>query len=266
MGRIGVPRETLPGEHRVALTPEAAAKLIGKGIQCAVEAGAGEVAGFPDSQYRDRGIAVTASRTEVFDNADVILQVRTYGANPHGSDDLALLRNDQALIGFTEPLEAHEQLEALAATGASVFAMELMPRITRAQSMDALSSMATIAGYKAVLLAAEQLPRLFPLMMTAAGTLAPARVLIIGAGVAGLQAIATAKRLGAVVMAYDVRPVVKEQVESLGARFVDLGLDTADSEDAGHGGRHRRRDVAGVRRARGRVECDRLARGLAAHA
>ena len=230
---IGISRETLPGENRVALTPEAAAELIGKGMECAVEAGAGEAAGFGDGAYSERGVEVVAARPALFERADVIVQVQTYGANPQGGGDLELLRTDCTLIGFAEPLEAHDQLEKLARTGVSLFSMELMPRITRAQSMDALSSMATIAGYKAVLLAAGELPRVFPLMMTAAGTLAPARVLVIGAGVAGLQAIATAKRLGAVVMAYDVRPAVREQVESLGAQFVDLGLETADSEDAG---------------------------------
>ena len=172
-------------------------------------------------------------REEVFSAAEVVLQVRTYGANKTDDVDLQLLKTDQVVLGFAEPLEAHNRIEQVAKTGASLFAVELMPRITRAQSMDALSSMATIAGYKSVLMAASKLPRMFPLMMTAAGTVAPARVLVIGAGVAGLQAIATAKRLGAVILGYDVRPAVREQVESLGAEFVDLGLETDDAETAG---------------------------------
>ena len=174
------------------------------------------------------------SRADVFSRADVVLMVRAPGANAaHGGDDTARLRQGQVVIGFAEPLTAHEATEAVAARGASLFSMELMPRITRAQSMDALSSMASIAGYKAVLLAADELPRMFPMMMTAAGTIAPARVFVIGAGVAGLQAIASARRLGARVEAYDVRPAVREQVESLGARFVELPLETAASEDKG---------------------------------
>ena len=230
---IGIPRETFPGERRVALVPEALPSLIDKGIEIRVEAGAGEAAGFADRDYEARGAQIIAARAEAF-AADTILQVRTLGANPAaGRADLELLRADQVLIGFAEPLTALEQMRELAACGVSLLAMELLPRITRAQSMDVLSSMATIAGYKAVLLAAERLPRIFPLLMTAAGTLTPARVLVVGAGVAGLQAIATARRLGAVVEAYDLRPAVREQVESLGARFVELDLDAAEAEDAG---------------------------------
>ena len=230
---IGIPKESFPGERRVALTPEAVASLAKEGAEIVIESGAGEAAGYPDPLYEERG-AQCAGRADLFGRADVILQVRTLGANPEeGRADLELLRQGQVLVGTAEPLTALDQLQELAGKGATLFAMELMPRITRAQSMDVLSSMATVAGYRAVLMAAQALPRMFPLMMTAAGTLTPARVLVIGAGVAGLQAIATARRLGAVVQAYDVRPAVKEQVESLGARFVELDLDTGDSEDAG---------------------------------
>jgi NAD(P) transhydrogenase subunit alpha len=229
---IGVPRETFPGERRVALVPRASDALGKLGVSVVVEQGAGVEAGFPDEQYATRG-ARPATRREVF-QADVILQVRSLGANPEaGRADLALLRPGQTVIGFGEPLTALEQDTALARTGVSFFAMELMPRITRAQSMDALSSMATIAGYKAVLLAATSLPKIFPMLMTAAGTVTPARVLILGAGVAGLQAIATARRLGAVVSAYDVRSAVKEQIESLGAKFVVLDIEAGASEDKG---------------------------------
>jgi NAD(P) transhydrogenase subunit alpha len=230
---VGVPRESFPGERRVALIPSVIPPLIKAGGEVIVESGAGVSAGFPDADYAARG-ARTVSRAEVFSRADVVLMVRAPGANAaHGGDDTARLRSGQVVIGFAEPLTAHEATEAVAARGASLFSMELMPRITRAQSMDALSSMASIAGYKAVLLAASELPRMFPMMMTAAGTIAPARVFVIGAGVAGLQAIASARRLGARVEAYDVRPAVREQVESLGARFVELPLETAASEDKG---------------------------------
>ena len=229
---IGVPRETFPGERRVALVPRACDALGKLGVSVVVEQSAGVEAGFPDEQYATRG-ARSATRRDVF-QADVILQVRSLGANPEaGRADLALLRPGQTVIGFGEPLTALEQDSALARTGVSFFAMELMPRITRAQSMDALSSMATIAGYKAVLLAATSLPKIFPMLMTAAGTVTPARVLILGAGVAGLQAIATARRLGAVVSAYDVRSAVKEQIESLGAKFVVLDIEAGASEDKG---------------------------------
>ncbi len=229
---IGVPRETFPGERRVALVPRACDALGKLGASVVVEQSAGLEAGFLDEQYATRG-ARSATRREVF-QADVILQVRSLGANPEaGRADLALLRSGQTVIGFGEPLTALEQDCALARAGVTFFAMELMPRITRAQSMDALSSMATIAGYRAVLLAATTLPKIFPMLMTAAGTITPARVLILGAGVAGLQAIATSRRLGAVVSAYDVRSAVKEQIESLGAKFVVLDIDTGASEDKG---------------------------------
>ncbi len=189
-------------------------------------------AGFPDRQFEEKGARVLPRRDEVFTVADVILQVRTAGANPDaGRADLEHLRPGLVVVGFAEPLTDAEPIRELAETGATLFAIELMPRITRAQSMDALSSQAMVQGYKAVLLAAGILPRMFPMMMTAAGTLAAAKVLVIGAGVAGLQAIATAKRLGAVVRAYDIRPAVKEQVESLGGKFLELQLDTGTSED-----------------------------------
>ena len=224
--RVGVPKETWPGETRVAVVPAAVPPLIKAGLEVVVESGAGAAAGFPDEGYTSHG-ATLASRADVFRTADIILQVRAVPA------EAALLRSGQSVIGFADPLGDPDQVRALAPTGVSLFSMELMPRITRAQSMDALSSMATIAGYKGVLLAANALPRMFPMLMTAAGTVSPARVFIVGAGVAGLQAIATARRMGAKVDAYDVRPAVKEQVQSLGAKFVELPLDAADSEDAG---------------------------------
>ncbi len=229
---IGVPRETFPGERRVALIPRACDALGKLGASVVVEQSAGVEAGFPDEQYALRG-ARSASRRDVF-QCDVILQVRALGANPDaGRADLPLFRSGQTVIGFGEPLTALDQDSELARAGVTFFAMELMPRITRAQSMDALSSMATIAGYRAVLLAATALPKIFPMLMTAAGTVTPARVLILGAGVAGLQAIATARRLGAVVSAYDVRSAVKEQIESLGAKFVVLDMDAGASEGKG---------------------------------
>ena len=231
---VGIVSEASPGERRVATVPAAVAVLKKTGAELVMEAGAGLRAGFPDSEYAEKGVRIAGSREEVFAAAEVILQVRSPGANPEtGGADLALLRPGQTLIGFGEPLTAIDAARALAQRGVSFLAMELMPRITRAQSMDALSSMATVAGYKAVLIAADALPRMFPMLMTAAGTIAPARVLVLGAGVAGLQAIATAKRLGAVVSGYDIRAAVKEQVESLGARFVVLDIEAAAAEDKG---------------------------------
>ncbi len=245
---IGVPRETFPGERRVAVTPRACETLGKLGAGVIIEQSAGVDAGFPDQQYIARSARV-GTRAEVFQQADIIVQVRTLGANPaEGRSDTHLLRPGQIVIGFGEPLTAAEETAALATAGVSYFAMELLPRITRAQSMDALSSMATIAGYRAVLLAAEALPKLFPMLMTAAGTITAARVLILGAGVAGLQAIATARRLGAVVSAYDVRSAVKEQIESLGAKFVVLDLDTGASE--GQGGYAKAMDEEFYRRQR----------------
>jgi NAD(P) transhydrogenase subunit alpha len=231
--RIGVPKETFPGETRVALVPSSIAPLKKTGAEVVIETEAGAAAGFPDQTYAAQGAAL-APRDHVFRACDVILQVRTPGANPErGREDIERFRRDQIVIGFAEPLTSPEATRATAERGVTLFSMELMPRITRAQSMDALSSMATIAGYKAVLFAATALPRLFPMLMTAAGTIAPAKVFIVGAGVAGLQAISTARRLGAKVEAYDVRPAVKEQVLSLGARFVELPIEAADAEDKG---------------------------------
>jgi NAD(P) transhydrogenase subunit alpha len=225
--------EISPGERRVAIVPSALSVLNKTGVEFVMEAGAGVRAGFPDSEYAEKGVRI-ATREEVFAAAEVILQVRGLGANPEtGAADLALFRRGQTAIGFGEPLTALDAARQLAAAGVNFLSMELMPRITRAQSMDALSSMATIAGYKAVLIAADSLPRIFPMLMTAAGTLTPARVLVIGAGVAGLQAIATARRLGAVVSGYDIRTAVKEQIESLGARFVVLDMGDAGAEDKG---------------------------------
>jgi NAD(P) transhydrogenase subunit alpha len=230
---IGVPKESFPGERRVAMVPSVVPSLTKAGFEVAVEAGAGVGAGYLDKDYADKGARILPSRAEVFRSADVVVQVLCYGSNDRtGKDDVPLYRQGQSLVGFLRPLGAAQTLQDIAAKGVSSFSIELMPRITRAQSMDALSSMATIAGYKAVLLAADTLPRLFPMLTTAAGTITPARVLIIGAGVAGLQAISTARRLGAVVSAYDVRPAVKEQVQSLGGRFVELPLEAKDAQDA----------------------------------
>lgn len=228
---VGTPRETFPGERRVALVPRQCEALRKAGIEVIVEQGAGTEAGYPDETYAARG-ARLASRSDVFSEADIIAQVRCLGANPEaGRADLELMREGQAIAGFGEPLTALRECAYLAEAGVSSFALELMPRITRAQSMDALSSMATISGYRAVLLGASELPKMFPMLMTAAGTITPARVFVLGAGVAGLQAAATARRLGAIVSAYDVRPAVKEQVESVGAKFVTLDVDAGSSED-----------------------------------
>ena len=231
---VGVPTETFPGERRVAAIPAVVPTLTKAGLEVLLEPGAGVSAGFLDAAYTDKGARFATGRAQVFTDADTILQVRSLGANPvAGRADLELLRPGQTVIGLSEPLSEPQAARDLATRGVNAFSMELIPRISRAQSMDALSSMATIAGYKAVLLAAETLPRMFPMMMTAAGTITPARVFVVGAGVAGLQAIASSRRLGAKVEAYDVRPAVKEQVESLGATFVDLALDTDESEDKG---------------------------------
>lgn len=230
---IGVPKESFPGERRVAIVPAVVPPLRKAGLEVVLEAGAGVGAGFPDSGYVEKGARIAPTRAEVFSAADVVTQVLCHGSNDvTGKEDLPLLRRGQALIGFLRPLGSIETLRDIAATGATAFSVELMPRITRAQSMDVLSSMATICGYKAVLLAADRVPRLFPMLTTAAGTISPARVFIIGAGVAGLQAISTARRLGAVTSAYDLRPAAKEQVQSLGGRFVELPLEAKDAEDA----------------------------------
>jgi H+-translocating NAD(P) transhydrogenase subunit alpha len=219
--RIGVPRELEPGERRVALVPDAISRLSGVGFDVVVEPGAGAEASFPDAAYSEAGATVSDA---VWD-ADVVAKVRK-----PSSDEVARLRSGQVLIGFLEPLTDPAGIERLGERGVHAFAMEAIPRITRAQSMDALSSQATVSGYKSVLIAADRLPRFLPMLMTAAGTVAPAKVLVLGAGVAGLQAIATARRLGAVVAGFDVRPVVREQVESLGATFLDLGIVGEETE------------------------------------
>jgi H+-translocating NAD(P) transhydrogenase subunit alpha len=230
---VGVPKESFPGERRVALVPLVVPNLAKAGIEVVIERGAGVQAGFPDAAYVAKGAKILPDRGTVFAQADIIVQVLAYGSNDRtGKGDIPLLRRGQLLIGFFRPLGSKEILQEIASTGASAFAVELVPRTTRAQSMDALSSMATVCGYKAVIVGADTLPKLFPMLTTAAGTITPARVLIIGVGVAGLQAIATAKRLGAVVSAYDLRPAVKEQVQSLGARFVELPIEAKDAQDA----------------------------------
>src|SRR6202162_2140791 len=230
---VGVPRESFPGELRVALTPAVVPSLTKAGIEVVLEPGAGVGAGYPDADYVSKGAKLLPQRPDVFRTANIIVQVLGYGSNDKsGKGDLALLRRDQVLVGFLRPLGNLETVQEIAATGAVSFSVELMPRMTRAQSMDALSSMGTICGYKAVLIAADTLPRIFPMLTTAAGTITPARVFVIGAGVAGLQAIATARRLGAVTSAYDMRPAAKEQVHSLGGRFVELPIEATDAQDA----------------------------------
>jgi NAD(P) transhydrogenase subunit alpha len=213
--RIGVPRETAAGERRVGLVPEVVGKLVPAGFEVLVQRGAGEAASFPDAAYEEAGARLVDDWAE----AEGLAKVQK-----PSEEELARLRDGQVLIGFLQPLTDPEGIERLAQRGVIAFAMESIPRITRAQSMDALSSQATVSGYKATLLAAERLPKFFPMLMTAAGTVAPAKVLVLGAGVAGLQAIATARRLGAVVTGFDVRPVVREQIESLGANWLDLGI------------------------------------------
>jgi len=246
---VGVPKETFPGERRVALVPGVLPSLGKAGIQVLLESGAGTSAGYPDSAYGEKGAKIVASRADLFGGADVILHVHAFGANPVASQaDNDLFRAGQGVIGLCNPLGAPESIREAARLGVTLFSLELLPRITRAQSMDVLSSMSTVAGYKAVLLAAAELPRMFPLLMTAAGTVSPARIFVVGAGVAGLTAIATARRLGAVVEAYDVRAAVKEQVESLGAKFVELPL-PADGAEA-EGGYAREQDEEFYRRQR----------------
>src|SRR5262245_57415706 len=230
---VGVPREIYPDERRVALVPVVMPHLRQAGLDVVIEAGAGVAAGYPDTQYVAQGAQILPSRAEVFSVADILVQVLCYGSNDvTGAADLPLLRREQILIGFLRPLGALAVLQQIAATGVTAFAVELIPRTTRAQSMDVLSSMGTICGYKAALIAADTLPKFFPLRTTAAVTITPARVLVIGTGVAGLQAIATARRLGAVVSAYDMRPAAKEQVQSLGGRFVELPIEAREAQDA----------------------------------
>ncbi|RDI73776.1 NAD/NADP transhydrogenase alpha subunit [Gaiella occulta] len=222
--RIVVPREGAPGESRVALVPDSIGRLAPAGFEIAVERGAGAAAGFADDEYAAAG-AVLPDGGSLYDGADAVVRV----ARP-SPDEVAKMAPGTVVIGFLAPLTDAEGIERLRARGVVAFAMESVPRITRAQSMDALSSQATVAGYKAVIIAADRVPKMFPLLMTAAGTVTPAKVLVMGAGVAGLQAIATARRLGAVVSAFDVRPAVKEQVESLGATFLDLGVRGEETE------------------------------------
>ncbi len=245
---VAVPRESHPGERRVALIPASIPPLVKAGMEVLIEAGAGQSAGHADQQYLDKGAKIAPSRTAAF-AADVLLQVRAAGANPEGGRaDLEHYHPGQVVIGMCDPLGSPQWVEDVAKRGVSLFALELLPRITRAQSMDVLSSQATIAGYRAVLLAAEALPKIFPMLITAAGTINAARVLVVGAGVAGLQAIATARRLGAAVSAYDVRPAVKEQVQSLGAKFVEMALETETAE--AKGGYAQQMDEAFYRRQR----------------
>lgn len=230
---VGVPRETFPEERRVALAPVVVPNLTKAGMEVVVEAGAGASAGYPDAEYAAKGAKILPNRAEVFRSADIVVQVLCYGSNDKtGKADVPLYRRGQVLIGFLRPLGSIETIQEIASKGVTSFSVELMPRTTRAQSMDALSSMATICGYKAVVLAADKLPRIFPMLTTAAGTITPARVFIIGAGVAGLQAISTARRLGAVASAYDLRPAAKEQVQSLGGRFVELPIEAKDAQDS----------------------------------
>jgi H+-translocating NAD(P) transhydrogenase subunit alpha len=220
--RIGIPKETAAGERRVALVPDAAGRLVSDGFEVLVERGAGAAAYFHDDAFAEAGARLVES---VYDEAEVVVKVQKPSA-----EEVARLREGTVLIGFLQPLTDEETTRRLAERRVTAFAMESIPRITRAQAMDALSSQSTVSGYKAALLAAERLPRFFPMLMTAAGTVTPAKVLVLGAGVAGLQAIATSHRLGAVVSGFDVRPVVKEQVESLGASFLDLGIVGEETE------------------------------------
>ena len=230
---IGVPKETYPGERRVALVPMVIPTLTKAGFEVIVETEAGHDAGYPDSHYTEKGAKIVDSRAEIFGSANIVLQLLCYGSNDvTGKEDLPLYRRDQILVGFLRPFGSKEVIRDIAASGVTAFSVELMPRTTRAQSMDALSSMGTICGYKAVLIAADSHPRIFPMLTTAAGTITPARVFVIGAGVAGLQAIATSRRLGAVTSAYDLRPAAKEQVQSLGGRFVELPIEAQDAQDA----------------------------------
>src|ERR1700734_3209512 len=230
---IGVPKESYPGERRVALVPLVVPNLLKAGLEVVIEKSAGVEAGYPHAFYIEKGAKILPDRAAVFANADIVVQVLCYGSNDvTGKTDLSLMRRGQVLIGFLRPLGSAEVIQQIAQTGVTSFSVELMPRTTRAQSMDALSSMGTICGYKAVLLAAETSLRIFPMMTTAAGTITPARVFVIGAGVAGLQAISTARRLGAVASAYDMRPAAKEQVQSLGGRFIELPIEAKDAQDA----------------------------------
>ena len=230
---VGVPKESYPGERRVAMVPLVVPSLAKAGMEVIVEAGAGVEAGYPDALYVEKGAKIVADRAAVFAAADIVAQVLCYGSNDvTGKADLPLMRRDQVIVGFLRPFGSADVAQQIAQAGVTSFSVELMPRTTRAQSMDALSSMGTICGYKAVLLAAETSLKIFPMLTTAAGTITPARVFVIGAGVAGLQAIATARRLGAVSSAYDMRPAAKEQVQSLGGRFIELPIEAQNAQDA----------------------------------
>jgi len=245
---VGILKETFPGERSVAIVPRTCDVLKKADIGVIVEKGAGLDAGYPDDQYITRG-ATVGTRAEVFERAEIIAQVRSLGANPQrGREDLPFFRPGQIVLGLGEPLTAKAEIVKLAEVGVSYFALELIPRITRAQSMDVLSSLATVSGYEAAVLGAATLPKMFPMLMTAAGTITPAKAFVLGVGVAGLQAIATAKRLGAVVSAYDVRPSVKDQVISVGAKFVTLNVDASASE--GTGGYAKSMDEAFYRKQR----------------
>lgn len=231
---IGVRKETANGERRVALVPSDVAAEIKTGAKVIIETGAGEAAGYLDQEYAERGAEIVPDATTVLERAEVLLTVRFAAADlEHAESQIAQLKQNAVVIGLMEPYAHPELFQRMAERGVTSFSLELLPRITRAQSMDVLSSTANLAGYKAALIAADRLPRLFPMMMTAAGTIVPAKVFVVGVGVAGLQAIATAKRLGAVVSAYDVRPAVKEQVLSLGAKFVEMELETESAEGSG---------------------------------
>ncbi|MEE8582001.1 MAG: Re/Si-specific NAD(P)(+) transhydrogenase subunit alpha [Myxococcota bacterium] len=230
---IGVPKETTPGEQRVALVPDAVKTLVSRDLTVVVEKGAGAPAGFRDEAYAAAGAEILSGHAKLLGAADLVVKVGPPRPTTKQKHEIDALKEGAALVGLLRPLDQPELAARFAKRRIDAFALELLPRITRAQSMDVLSSQSTISGYRAVLLAAVALPRIFPMLVSAAGTLQPARVLVIGAGVAGLQALGTAKRLGAVTLGYDTRPVVREQVESLGARFVELDLDTGDAEDAG---------------------------------
>ena len=228
--KVGVPKESLPGEKRVAVVPNVVPMLSRLGLDVVVESGAGDAAGYPDAEFQSAQAQILNTTAEVYSASDIILKVR---ASEASEAEISLMKQNHTVIGLFDPLGSPQVANLISKTGATSFALELVPRISRAQSMDALTSQATITGYKSVLIAAENLPKMFPMLMTAAGTITPAKVFVIGAGVAGLQAIATANRLGAVVSGYDVRPAVKDQVESLGATFVEIELETGDSEAAG---------------------------------
>jgi H+-translocating NAD(P) transhydrogenase subunit alpha len=227
---VGVPIEHAPGERRVALTPDAVGRLAQRDLSVLVEAGAGSGASLPDDDYREAGAEIAASAADLYGRADIVVRIGRVG-----KEDAAALRSGTVLVGYLRPLADAELVQALADAGVTGFSMEAIPRVTRAQRMDSLSSQATVGGYRAVILAAEALPKFFPMLMTAAGTVPPAKVLVLGAGVAGLQAIATARRLGAVVSAFDTRPAVKEQVLSLGATFVELEMEVGETAQDARG-------------------------------